>query len=881
MLYLRSIVAGFLIGLPALCYGGWLSDEFAPIYQFEAQGKWQQAYEAASAKGNGNALLKSHAETINRTLSGFAAVDNFRDAGQLDDAIQITSGLLAELTKDRTTNQHLIIATEKLASDLEQARQNASQKKAKDIAGKGYALLNAGDFEGALKLFDVANALMSGVVSAERRGQAEKGKLRNAALVQQASQPTVWDKIAATLGQAAATLSEWFIYFAVAIGVYSAGRWFRSKRRKGTGIMLEDQCVGTDQRESKSQELSQEMARVIMNLVTGSMATPASGELMDLDATNLPNARDPLGGIAAIASHIDASAGPVRIGPLEFRPKQLFAYLSLLTKRPYEYTFGGILKKNTTHLSLHVTKFSHDGSVVEGGLFEASRAFDDPQCRDSVIKDVATQIAVSLPGSKVTDNWRSLRSYLQAESLLALEAHGDDRKDRYEQAKHWLQQALAHDPANWMARFKLASVLRILGDNEAARDQFDYVERMLGSQEILRFHHFGEFLKHSPEFPWILRYNLIASMSKLAGQKSVGRAQILIDQLVAELDAAESIPSQPSAEQASSGEPPGDLVIGELGRRWRDIRGKLQELKITLSSECRNNLLLLARGGRAAVLGSEIERLREVSASFPGNARALHQRMSDLLSRICEDEQWLRQMTPHVKSDSWPTFAQAHAAAQNAYGRACYVMGRFDDAIKYLRWAIQMHVPQNLPDPHINLAAVYVKRRDRFSPDWAEKAKRHLETALVISPYNQKAHYLLGKVYATAGIADYDKALDEFRKAGDTDSSSLYQRGMLQLQQKRDVVAAVDLLRRSVALAERADFRHKQYLYAVLALTENREIDKIYFDKQLAHAIRVASILEKRGVTNKLKEIGAVMKMRFELLQTARGGEPAEKQDAA
>ncbi|MEW5756092.1 MAG: tetratricopeptide repeat protein [Pseudomonadota bacterium] len=866
--------------LPALCFSMLVPDEKASIFDLEAQGQWQQAYALANKQADIHPDLKIHAENIKRMLNVFSAAEAYQKAGQVNDAAQLVEELLAELDKDKIGNQYLIISTKRLATELAQAKQSANRQKAQDSAERGYVLLKAGDYAGALKLFDEANALVPGSVSSEMRAQAEKGQTRQAALVEQAKQPTLNERVVESLSKAVTTVFEWLVYFAVLVGVYYAARWFRARYmvRPGTGISLEDQCAAAEQREAKSQELSQEMAQAIVNLVNGSASAPASGVLMDLDATNLPNARDPLGGIAAIASHIEANAEPVRIGPFSFQAKQLFQYLALLFKRPYEYTLSGVLKQTDTHLLLQVTKYRRDGSVVEGGLFEASCAADAPRCRDTVIKDVATQIAATLPGSKVTENWRSLRNYLQAESLLSLETGDDERKQRYERAQALLQSALAHDPANWMARFKLASVLRYLGDNEAARDQFDYVERMLGSQEIWCFHHFGAFLRTNPEFPWIVRYNLIVSMSKIASERSIARALILIDQLIEELEAFAD-PARAATGQSLPQAKTNDRVIRELTERWRSIMEKFHEQQVTLTPKCRDNLLYLTKGGRAAVLCSEIERLREASFTSPDKAQQLYQSMAEILKRIENDEHWLWKMTPNVKSESWQTFAQAHAAAQNAYGRACYVMNKFDDAMKYLRWAIQIHVPQNFPEPHINLAALYIKQRSRLTPDWAEKAKAHLETSLAMSPYNLKARYLLGKVYSSGNLADYDKALEEFRKAGDSDSLSLYQRGMIQLQHKKDVAEAVNLLRRSAAFATRADFRHKEYLYAVLILAAQSGVDERYLKEQLAHAVHVASHLEKRGVTEKLKEIGALMKVKIARQQAALGKAHPDKQE--
>ncbi len=831
------------------------------VYHAEATGQWQQALALAQQLPKDNDQPNPHHAALQKTLRALEAARFYAQSGATRQADTLLTTQLNILETDSVGNRHLIIATQIALNEV-------WQQVARVQLDKAQALFESKRYDEAIALFDQVIKRDAAAVTTDTRRQAEIGMRRAESAKARTETPSFWQGVGTTLAQALESVALWLFYFLLILGIFLAGRAFRSYylTRPGNGLALEDHMAAKDQRDAMSQALSRDMAHAIRKLAGGAVTAPEASGLMDLDVTSLPNTADPLGGIATIISHVDASTEPVKVGIFSFKPEQLFLYLSLLFKRPYQFLYSGVLSKSDKLITLLVTKRDQAGTVMPGGHFEASALASDAHARDKILQDVAAQMAVSLAGSKVTHDWRSLRFYLEAESKLGRELKAERREPVLEEAKQLLQSAITFDPANWMARFKLASVLRTLGENRAAKDQFDYVERMLEAEDIWRSHHLGAFLTSRPQFPWINRYNLIVSFSKIGDAKAVRRASALMQRLVAELEEKSDGKQAPPA---TAVEP----MIRELTHRWERIRDRLHKQGIDIDSSQASNLLILAKGGRAAVLCAELEHLREEGYLDPATQQETSTAMKQLLERVGKDETWLWQMSSHIKSGGWQNFAQAHAAAQNAYGRACYVMGRYADAVKYLEWAIQIHVPCNFPEPFINLAAVYIKQRRRLCPDWAHQAEDYLKTALTMSPYNHKAHYLMGKIYADKSYADYDKALAEYKQAGDNDSLSLYQRGRIQIRYKKNFLEGAELLRRSAAYAQRSDFRHAQYLDTVIqlaALSPAPDQDKL--NEHLQHARHLAIELQKNGVTQKLRVEGTRLKQKIlALLPTPRG----------
>jgi len=133
-----------------------------------------------------------------------------------------------------------------------------------------------------------------------------------------------------------------------------------------------------------------------------------------------------------------------------------------------------------------------------------------------------------------------------------------------------------------------------------------------------------------------------------------------------------------------------------------------------------------------------------------------------------------------------------NAFAENGIGSACEQMRRFEDAAAAYRNAIAWQAPEAAPDPTpiLNLgrvllkqnkpeeALVYLTRAVELSPREASaleqlgkahsyvrdlaSAQAELEKASRLDPGNAQLHYVLGRLYRSAGLED--KAADEFQR---------------------------------------------------------------------------------------------------------------------
>ncbi len=229
----------------------------------------------------------------------------------------------------------------------------------------------------------------------------------------------------------------------------------------------------------------------------------------------------------------------------------------------------------------------------------------------------------------------------------------------------------------------------------------------------------------------------------------------------------------------------------------------------------------------------------------------LKQTKKETLQQIKKDEEWLWGLLGKVERADWPTYAKAHAVAQNAYGRASYLVGQDDDAVKFLNWAITLHMPSSssFPDAYTNLASVYLRQKESLSPDWAEKTEEYLQQALKISPSNQKAHHQLGSLYSDPNVAKYDepkydKAIEHFKQAGNN-AWSIFFHARILVEQKKELTQGIILLLRSLRLKQEPDSR---YDYLVKTLTSHGVNAKL--PKDLLTAVQELAKRMKRGSMN-------------------------------
>jgi Tfp pilus assembly protein PilF len=84
-----------------------------------------------------------------------------------------------------------------------------------------------------------------------------------------------------------------------------------------------------------------------------------------------------------------------------------------------------------------------------------------------------------------------------------------------------------------------------------------------------------------------------------------------------------------------------------------------------------------------------------------------------------------------------------NAIVLNNVGLLCAKEKRYDNAVSYLRRAMQLK--PNYTDPHLNLGSVYAELGED------EAAELQLRAAVALSPLNTRARNELGKLYLDAG----------------------------------------------------------------------------------------------------------------------------------
>lgn len=434
-----------------------------------------------------------------------------------------------------------------------------------------------------------------------------------------------------------------------------------------------------------------------------------------------------------------------------------------------------------------------------------------------MVHKMATRLAFELAQTKLTSDWRSFEAFRDAMGQLVQAEQQGDRERSLEAACQDLQRALRYDPSNWIARFHLATTQRKLGHNESAVKHFEFLERMavygndgLGSM--------AGFVKAHPEFLFTIRYCKAVALSKIPTWEPHHEALKILDALI---------------DQVAS--PAAGLEAAQ---------------KIRLE--------MLARSARAAALTFKLESAR-YGTRQPTNQERQQQFQIQVLQQIDAERQWI-QALPFSQLD-WKAYSLAYAVVHNAYGRACYLLGR--DGTEALREALTMS--PDFAEAYITLAETYMRSR-RNNLGWSQQAEELLRQALAINPSNQKTHYLLGKLYADPAVGNYEKAKEHLGKAELFPWSYFLLAGILARTEGR-IEEALRITRRSISLAPYPDHRFTAFVRYALRVLAKQDRPSA---KLLAEAESVAARLEKNGETAGLRRMGGKLLEEIRSFKAAR-----------
>jgi hypothetical protein len=349
--------------------------------------------------------------------------------------------------------------------------------------------------------------------------------------------------------------------------------------------------------------------------------------------------------------------------------------------------------------------------------------------RQDMIADLAAQIIISLKKSAITGDSRSYRYFCQGLQSLSMAEMPETRHrcDYIERARMHFQRALAHDPANWMARFYLAVCLCRCGEHEAAVGHMNILDASLrradaalGAKKFRRIFRrkdrdvLVQHLQTYPQCPFLMMYN------KAMSESGTLRACALEDALKVVEQLSLSVQARPK------GKP-------EFPNCARDLK-----------EPARKRFSMLAWSAKASILATQGE--HQVGEA-EGRARLelIREQLTDTFDQF---EAFSANLEPELTSDH----ALGRATLLNAKGRvetACFRAhcGKFARKAEGCFREAQAYLP-DLADSYLNLVRLYLCAKEEFGETWKAEAEKQLGELEQIAPGNAQAKYLKARVAA-------------------------------------------------------------------------------------------------------------------------------------
>ncbi len=610
---------------------------------------------------------------------------------------------------------------------------------------------------------------------------------------------------------------RWGIYIGLAVlvvaGLVALRRLIRAIPASGrTTVALEDLTADAKERNARNQALTRELISAMRS--AGSSESRHGIEIdetRDLDGTLHVNLRAAGEGVATIDSLISDET-PVKIGPLSFNPRQALYFGSAFFRRRSEVELVGFLTASEQTAEMMVQQFAPGQKLPVQRWTETVQGENS---RARVVASVATKIAIDLGGSHISTKWSSVRDYREACARLSSGEEPanreDDREKLLESVRRILEHALNADPGNVLARFELATVLRKLGENEVASEHFVFLERLatlplpapsrrlipieLSPAEPTAGVH--GYLERHPEFVHVARYNRAISLSKVGSWEGHEKALEILWHLVPEI---------------------------------------LEDERLDPQTSLRLHLLTVSAWAAALVFRLEHWRLHS-EGEIADRPEARETR-----AQIAQIRDWVETLPDTHPELDLAAYVYARATVQGAFGRAAQILGDHDEAMAAFERALSM-IP-DLGDVHANLASLLIKLKARHM-NWSRRARNHLLRALEISPLDERAHFLLGKVYADPSVGQLKEAKQQFEQGGSY-GWACYEHARL-LKDEGQIEAAINQLRRTLHAfpnLSRTPAREcaRAYLELIIQLGGEQKADKAMVNEAQKVAQRLVEV---------------------------------------
>jgi tetratricopeptide (TPR) repeat protein len=797
------------------------SSEVAPeeipsdVLALEKQGQLDAALALLGRKGP--TLAKSpHAANLRLGLQALAAATVYRKHQEWEAGKRVLDA--AKAKQEPLRDIWILLALEHEQASFRKEQRSLADSDARAFVERAAALAAAGRYDEALALYrDVADRksddLSPALIQQARlgRAEAEAGKAR-------AATPTFRRTLLEAMTKALQTFLQGILLFLggalVLWGLLSMPRFLPA--RDETAIRVEDLTVPPSDREAMSRELTREVARGLQGKSLGA-AGASLDEVEDVDAPGFGNIAVVVQELVGLEDLVQ-DATPLSVGPFSMSPRQLLTYFRNALRRRSKYTLSGALWRRGDVTGVLIQRLGSDGQAIAGDLWETSA--EGVAARSSVVRDVSTQVAFFLGSSRITASWHSFRQHQRAMDVLAAAPPTQDLETRLDEALDLLESSVRHDPGNCVSRFNFARVLRKLGRNSEAERHFELVDRMVSTDTPTQPQLLRSFLQQHPEFALVVRYNRAVALSKVGTWRSVKSAERLLTAC------SEQLTSTP------------------------------------LDDGSRTRLAMLVRSALITVSGWQAETLWDREDNDKARARARTQ-LSDI-------EAQARQLEQEPNTSDLKAHAFATAIAYNAFGRLATLLGDYHKASNALSTALTL-MP-DLVDLQINLAEL--ERLRKSDDDWPRRAEAHLRRAVKMSPSNQKAHYLLGRLLAHGGPDLRGKA-GAHLKAAPSHAWAFFE--LAQLTVEDDLDGALAYLRHSLAMDPRRNYRLELLVQYLLRGFRKLEPDHLPSVEQLKEAQRRIEELRLRGESKHLRERGEILHL--ELLKLEESWKPKPQSD--
>jgi Tfp pilus assembly protein PilF len=674
-------------------------------------------------------------------------------------------------------NANLIAAVSRYVDHLTGVRQR-DEEQYEAALRKCDKLIESGKFQEAVT--QLGN--MPGVdgVSSDLSHRAALFKLRAETAL--ATGDEFWPTLKREAGTSFEKIFGWLVYIVIVVALVSLLAALRRKfpAKKGTRMAVDDMTCAADDRDAASQALGRELSNSISSLEEDGNHPERVDLANDIDGLGVAHLRISVDGDTSVKSFVQSS-DPVTVGPFSITPRQLLDLCSSYFRRPSEFTLRGALSKRESDFAFSVERVSSKGEVAPGERWE-----EVEKNRQDTVRKMARRIGFVLGGTCVTKSWRSFETYERGNEYLSQkESPGQkdlpDQKDspdarpteRLKRALDCFCESLRYDPFNCMARFNLATTYRMLGQNDRAVHGFQNLEELLLQNPATEI---SNFSAKNPEFLGIVRYNRAVSLAKSTDEGALREATDLLEALI-----------QTSAEALTDD-------------TNEDAKARCARLE------------MLARSAKASTLAAQLE---SQTGNYADERRHFARTATrEILSKIENTQQWLERQVATVYAKDWRTYELSRAVVENAYGRACYLLGQFPKAEAALRSAVT-RAPSFL-EAHLNLASVLLKAK-KLDPDWFEKALGEIADALALEPENFKANHLLGIALSDPIVERYDEAIAAFNKAGNFFGTHA-RLAVIYADHKNDLFNAIKAMRHSISVNRRPDYRSIQFIAWVLKL---------------------------------------------------------------